>query len=127
MPCRDAANRWLFPEVGTPWSGVNAVYVAAASSPTHYVDVSETVDAGIESLCAHRAYLDGLGNDFDPDTFLRGQAATTGSEVGCTYRDDLPPRFRPDRDRSLPTETGTARLRRQSLTVCQAHGMRLMP
>jgi LmbE family N-acetylglucosaminyl deacetylase len=82
---RDAANRWLFPELGDRWTGVRAVYVGAANDPTHYVDVSETLDAGIESLRAHRAYLDGLGDEFDPDGFLRGHAATDGARVGCAY------------------------------------------
>src|SRR4051794_11141037 len=34
--CRDAANRWLWPELGAPWSGITDVYVAAAATPTHY-------------------------------------------------------------------------------------------
>jgi LmbE family N-acetylglucosaminyl deacetylase len=82
---RDAANRWLFPEHGGPWAGVKAVYVGAASDPTHYVDVSDTLDAGIESLRAHRAYIDGLGGGFDLDAFLRSHGAAAGAEVGCRY------------------------------------------
>jgi len=82
---RDAANRWLFPDVGAPWAGVRAVYVGGAAGPTHYVDVSDTLDAGIESLRAHRAYLDGLGDDFDPDAFLRGHSAAAGTDLGCRY------------------------------------------
>ena len=30
--CRDAANRWLFPELGEPWQGITAAYVAASRS-----------------------------------------------------------------------------------------------
>ena len=82
---RDAANRWLFGELGPPWSGVRAVYVGGANDATHYVDVSETLDAGIASLRAHRAYIEGLGRDFDPDAFLRGNAAQSGAAVGCRY------------------------------------------
>ena len=34
--CRDAANRWLFPERGEPWQGIGAAYVAATHPPAHY-------------------------------------------------------------------------------------------
>ena len=82
---RDAANRWVFPELGTAWSGVQATYAFGASKPTHFVDVSETMNTAAQSLNAHRAYLDGLGGDFDVDQFLRNNAAGTGAEVGCEY------------------------------------------
>src|SRR5206468_64112 len=29
--CRDAANRWLFPDLGEPWQGITAAYVAATN------------------------------------------------------------------------------------------------
>lgn len=83
--CRDASNRWLYPELGEPWQGVRAAYVAAMGETTHYVDVSDTMDAGVESLMEHRAYIEGLGTEFDPDTFLRTAAAALGQEVGCEY------------------------------------------
>jgi LmbE family N-acetylglucosaminyl deacetylase len=83
--CRDAANRWMFPEAGEPWKGVQGVYVAATQPPTHYVDVSQTMDAAVESLKAHRAYLDGLGGGFDPETFLRGFARSAGESTGCEF------------------------------------------
>jgi len=53
--CRDAANSWLFP------------------------------DAGAASLREHKAYLDGLGGDFDPDDFLRKMAGFVGLAAGCEY------------------------------------------
>jgi LmbE family N-acetylglucosaminyl deacetylase len=83
--CRDAANRWLHPELGEPWQGVDAVYVNATSTTTHHVDVSATIERGVASLLEHRAYLDGLGGDFDPDAFLRESGAALGQEVGCSY------------------------------------------
>jgi len=83
--CRDAANRWLLPELGEPWQGVEAVYVSASAETTHFVDVSATIERGVASLEAHRAYLDGLGADFDPDAFLRGAASGLGADVGCAY------------------------------------------
>jgi LmbE family N-acetylglucosaminyl deacetylase len=82
---RDAANRWLFTDGGEPLPGDRAMYVFATSTPTHYVDVSETLDAAVASLRAHRAYLDGLGGDFDPDTFLRTSAANAAADLGCRY------------------------------------------
>jgi LmbE family N-acetylglucosaminyl deacetylase len=83
--CRDTANEWVFPEAGPPWPGIRHVYVGASSGPTHFTDVSATIDAGIASLRAHRAYLDGLGGDFDADKFLRDAASATGSIAGCEY------------------------------------------
>jgi LmbE family N-acetylglucosaminyl deacetylase len=83
---RDAANRWVFPELvdegHEPWSGVR--FVLAASSPLarHYVDVTDTLSVGIDSLLAHRAYIDGLGGGFEAEPFLRGLAEPTGREVG---------------------------------------------
>ena len=81
--CRDAANRWVFPELGDPWQALQAVYVAAMQPATHYVDVSDTMDAAVASLRAHDAYIKGLGGDFDPEKFLRGFARATGDAVGC--------------------------------------------
>ena len=86
---RDAGNRWVFPELLDedlePWSGLRFVAVNAAPRPTHYVDVGATLDRGVASLREHRAYLDGLGGDMDPDEFLRGNAATAGAACGVRY------------------------------------------
>ena len=82
---RDAANRWLHPDLGEPWQGCRTVYVGGASDPTHFVDVTDSLDAGIASLRAHRAYIEGLGGDFDPDGFLRGNAEAAGADAGCRY------------------------------------------
>jgi LmbE family N-acetylglucosaminyl deacetylase len=80
--CRDANNRWLWPELGEPSPPVRAAYVCAMDQPTHYVDVTATIDAGVASLREHQAYIDGLGTDFDPDAFLRSNAEAAGREVG---------------------------------------------
>ena len=83
---RDAGNRWIFPELVdegfAAWAGVRHVYVMGASQPTHAVDVTDTLDAGIESLQAHRAYLEGLGRDFDPAAFLRSMTSGAGGALG---------------------------------------------
>ncbi len=83
--CRDAANGWVFPDAGSPWTGIRDIYVAATGAPTHFVDVTATMDAGVASLREHQTYIDGLGGDFDADKFLRTSAEATGRIVGCTY------------------------------------------
>jgi len=83
--CRDAANRWMFPELGDPWPGVGSLYVFGMSAPTHFVDVTATIDDGVASLREHQAYIDGLGTDFDPDEFLRNMAGYAGMAAGCEY------------------------------------------
>jgi LmbE family N-acetylglucosaminyl deacetylase len=82
---RDAANPWVFTDAGEAWGGASEVYVAAVADPTHYVDVTDTIGAGVDSLREHKAYLDGLGRDFDPDEFLRNMAGYTGMAAGCEY------------------------------------------
>ncbi len=81
--CRDAANEWVFPDAGPAWRGVTGAYVAGTSTPTHYVDVTETIELGVASLREHRAYIDGLGREFDPDDFLRNIAGFGGMAAGC--------------------------------------------
>ncbi|HZU71731.1 MAG TPA: PIG-L deacetylase family protein [Acidimicrobiales bacterium] len=83
--CRDAANRWVFTDAGEPWSGITAVYLAGTAVTTHFVDVTDTIDAGVASLREHRAYIDGLGTGFDPDRFLRDMAGYGGMAAGCEY------------------------------------------
>jgi LmbE family N-acetylglucosaminyl deacetylase len=82
--CRDAANEWVFPDAG-PKCSIRDAYVAATGDPTHFADVTGTIEAGIASLREHRAYLDGLGNDFDPGEFLRNMAGYVGLGAGCEY------------------------------------------
>lgn len=79
---RDAANRWLFPELGEPWSGVRNVLVLASPLSGHAVDVEEAFDRGVASLRAHKAYLDALGGPMaDPETFLRGAAEEAAARL----------------------------------------------
>jgi LmbE family N-acetylglucosaminyl deacetylase len=83
--CRDSANRWMFTDAGDPWSGIGAVYVAGSNTPTHFVDVTDTLDRGIASLRAHHAYIAGLGRAFDPQEFLTNIAGFGGMAAGCEY------------------------------------------
>jgi LmbE family N-acetylglucosaminyl deacetylase len=82
--CRDAANEWVFTESGPPCRTIRDAYVAA-TDPTHFADVTGTIEAGVASLREHRAYLEGLGGDFDPDEFLRNMAGFVGLGAGCEY------------------------------------------
>jgi LmbE family N-acetylglucosaminyl deacetylase len=83
--CRDAANEWVFADAGPAWSGITAAYVSSTAAPTHFVDVTGTIDAGVASLREHRAYIEGLGREFDPDEFLRNMAGYVGLGAGCEY------------------------------------------
>jgi LmbE family N-acetylglucosaminyl deacetylase len=83
--CRDATNEWVFPEAGPACPPISAAYVIASGEPTHFVDVTDTIDLGIASLREHRAYIEGLGREFDPDQFLRDMAGFVGLGAGCDY------------------------------------------
>ncbi|ONI88316.1 PIG-L domain-containing protein [Actinosynnema sp. ALI-1.44] len=81
----DAGNRWIFPELGLePWNGVRWVAVAETPDATHAVNVESSLDRGVASLEAHRAYLHGLGEGpmSDADTFLRQAATQAGERFG---------------------------------------------
>ncbi len=87
---RDAANRWVFPEQIEQglekWDGVRAVWAGGSPESRHAVDISDTFPLGVESLRAHRAYIDGLGWDnFDEEEFLEGFCRPIGSKIGTTY------------------------------------------
>lgn len=86
---RDAANRWVFVGAGgEPWGGVRFALFGGSPLSTHAVDVTETLDRGVASLEAHRAYLDALAPGTpgtDPDAFLRGMADQTGPRLGVRY------------------------------------------
>jgi len=83
--CRDAANEWIFEDAGEAWKGISGVFVAGMPTPTHFVDVTDTIDRGVASLREHRAYIEGLGTDFDPDEFLRSIAGYGGMAAGCPF------------------------------------------
>jgi hypothetical protein len=86
---RDAGNRWIFPELLEedlePWNGVRMVCLSGSPHPTHAVDVSAFLERGIASLNEHRGYLENLPTAFNPEEFLRNNAAETGKEAGCRF------------------------------------------
>ncbi|MEJ7633266.1 PIG-L deacetylase family protein [Aeromicrobium sp.] len=86
----DAGNRWVFPEQLVdglePWGDVKQVWAAGSPDSRHGVDTTGTFDRGVESLQAHRAYIDGLGwENFDPAEMLEGMSRPTGSRLGVTH------------------------------------------
>ncbi len=85
---RDAGNRWIFPELADegldPWDGVRFVCFAGAEHPTHGVDVTgDPLERCIDSLAAHAAYAEGLGEkSFEPRPFLTWSARMAGRSMG---------------------------------------------
>jgi len=84
----DAANEWIFPDLSEqglePWTGVQRIAVAGSPFPTHAVDVSTTLDRAVDSLRAHRVYLEALGDHpmADAANFLHALAAQTAHRFG---------------------------------------------
>jgi LmbE family N-acetylglucosaminyl deacetylase len=87
---RDSGNRWVFNDqlVGElePWGGVKEVWAAGSPNGRHGVDITDTFDKGVESLRAHKAYIDGLGwENFDAGEFLEGMSRAGGQRMGVTH------------------------------------------
>lgn len=85
----DAGNRWIFPDLvdegHEPWK-VPKVLVCADPEPTHFVDVTEHVDAAVASLSAHDAYLAALGSDYPEPGELLEQILGAAAEItGVPY------------------------------------------
>jgi LmbE family N-acetylglucosaminyl deacetylase len=80
---RDAGNPWVFRDAGEAWEGIQFVAFSGSPEATHAVDVTETFEAGVESLSCHEVYLANLGGDMaSPDGFLRPAAASIGKDLG---------------------------------------------
>ncbi|WP_156252898.1 PIG-L deacetylase family protein [Pseudactinotalea terrae] len=86
---RDAANRWVFTdltgpdgEVLEPWSGVRFTALGGSTEPTHAVDVTDSIDAGVASLRAHQAYLAALDWHPDPEEMIRSFATQDAERFG---------------------------------------------
>jgi LmbE family N-acetylglucosaminyl deacetylase len=87
---RDAGNRWIFHDQLVDgleqWGGVKAVWAFGSPDATHAVDTTDTFEAGVASLEAHRAYIDGLGwENFDAREFLEGVARPQGQRLGVAF------------------------------------------
>lgn len=86
---RDAANRWVFTdltgpdgEVLEPWAGVRFTALGGSTEPSHAVDVTDHLDAGVASLRAHEAYLAALDWHPDPDEMIRSFAEQAAPRFG---------------------------------------------
>jgi LmbE family N-acetylglucosaminyl deacetylase len=80
---RDAGNPWIFPDAGAAWDGVRFAAFSGSPEAGHAVDVTDSFDAGVESLARHEIYLRSLDGEMaSPDEFLRGGAAATGEVFG---------------------------------------------
>jgi LmbE family N-acetylglucosaminyl deacetylase len=82
-----AGNRWIFRELLDealePWGGVRYVCFSGAPEPTHGVDVTGYLDAGVASLRAHRRTWRGWGTPRPTPRRCSGgwrRAAAPGSE-----------------------------------------------
>ncbi|RKE17582.1 PIG-L deacetylase family protein [Streptomyces sp. TLI_171] len=87
---RDAGNRWVFRELTSeghqPWNGVRQLWAAGSPDGWHAVDTTDTFAAGVASLEAHRAYLDGLGGDMaNAAEFLESMGRAAGARLGTRY------------------------------------------
>ncbi|MFN8526137.1 MAG: PIG-L deacetylase family protein [Chloroflexota bacterium] len=85
---RDAANRWIFPELLAqglePWHGLRYVLVAGMTPSTHGCVIAQAdLDRGIASLQAHHAYFDNLAQPFDASDFLTQAARAAGEQAGA--------------------------------------------
>jgi LmbE family N-acetylglucosaminyl deacetylase len=81
----DAANRWIFPELldeGLEPHSTKRALVTGSPQAACALDVSAGLERAIESLSAHKAYLEGLGEHpmSDPQ-FLRAIAEQVGYAV----------------------------------------------
>jgi LmbE family N-acetylglucosaminyl deacetylase len=83
---RDAANRWVFPELAAeglePWRGLRFAAFNGSPAADYFVDVTDYLDRGIASLAEHRVYLENLSGKFDLVNFLRSNAESAGSQAG---------------------------------------------
>ena len=69
-----------------PWGGVREVWAFGSPQANHAVDTTDTFDLGVESLKAHRAYIDGLGwENWDPQEFLEGFARPVGQRLDVAF------------------------------------------
>ncbi|SEN30391.1 PIG-L deacetylase family protein [Nonomuraea pusilla] len=90
----DAGNRWIFPDTeAKPWNGVRWVAVAGSDAPTHAVDVTGTLERGVQSLTRHRAYIEALTGE-DPETYARNLLEGFARETAERFADRLAVPFR---------------------------------
>jgi len=86
---RDAANRWVFPELldeGLQPHSARWLLVGGDPRPTHGVDVTgEPLERGIASLEAHAQYLAGIPGHPPPRPMITGITRLQGRAMGVPH------------------------------------------
>ncbi len=86
---RDAANRWVFPELldeGLEPHSARWLLIGGDPRPTHGVDVTgEPLERGIASLEAHGGYLDAIPSHPPARAMITGITAAQGRAMGVTH------------------------------------------
>ncbi|MGP9536792.1 PIG-L deacetylase family protein [Brachybacterium sp. AOP43-C2-M15] len=87
---RDAANPWVFRELaeqeGLPAWSARALLVAGHPGPTHAKTVGEEqVQAAVDSLSAHQAYLAHVTGHPRPEEFIPGILRDGGEAAGTAH------------------------------------------
>lgn len=79
----DAGNRWVFQELALPAHNIKRSLVAGSPAATQAIAVTGYLDKAVESLRAHAAYLEGLGDHpmADPE-FVRAYLEQAGARAG---------------------------------------------
>lgn len=84
---RDAGNRWvhreLLDEGLLPWDGVRWIGLVHDAEPTHAVDVTGHMDAGLAAVRAHEQYFAQFGGP--PEEMIRATAAQVGTQQGVEH------------------------------------------
>ncbi|HET8595491.1 MAG TPA: PIG-L deacetylase family protein [Intrasporangium sp.] len=85
----DAGNRWIFPELvaegAEPWH-VPRLALVGSSVPTHFVDVTGSLDRAVKSLEEHRSYNEALPVDFPtPRELLTMVLGQGGAAAGVEH------------------------------------------
>lgn len=88
---RDADNTWVFPELaadeGLPkWGATWLLVVGSVAPPTHAIEVTEAdVQASVDSLTCHAAYLADLPGHPAPAEFIPEMLAEQGRAFGVPH------------------------------------------
>ena len=83
--CRDAANEWVFPELALPRTQIKDAYVVGAGNPSHFVDVTATMDAGVASLESTAPTWRALAATSTRTSSCANMAGYVGMAAGCEY------------------------------------------
>ena len=83
--CRDAANRWLFPEVGEPWQGITPRTSRRAIPPHALRRRRRHLSPGSHRSRSTALHRGPRQTEFDPEEFLTNMAGFGGMAAGCDY------------------------------------------